>query len=541
MRRATSCGGSGPRSATISRSVFPGTSSMTMKASAPSLPSSNTVTTFGWTTAAARRASSAKRARKASSASEPRSLMATSRSSFSSRARHTSPAPPSSIRSMRRYRAARRRAWVGGRTLPLFSPAMPSFVPNLCANPSGELDESAESRLISSVASEDRELLTDELDDRRRRHWHRALPVPLAIEEDGRGLMARRGLASHHELGLLSPVRGLDTDPPDIAIVEAPLGARPHPDHDRRAVGARDSEEQSAGLRRSERLERSPAETRREPSHEEQRLRGVDVTSIHVHGETDTEPGDTVQKEPPRRHVEERCRDLAPRGESRPVQVGEAEPSMRRLRDARDRRESDLGAREIRGVDDEPVGETQKIPERPRADGRSSGPPEKDREIGHEEGDHRGREPIVHVTARANEDLLIADLSRAIRDRKLAMHLDAALAVLAFLSAVRKHHDGARGMTESEVGDAPGRATRVLLAVGVHDEVEHRCAGDRADRLARMRALNAPEPRELALEGSNALCAGAPEHRVDHYAFRHFRPSRSMRSSASVGPQVPAP
>src|SRR5438552_2057389 len=247
MRRATSCAGNGPRSATISRRVLPGTSSMTMNASAPSRPSSNTMTTFGWTTAAARRASSAKRARKASSASGPRSLMATSRSSFSSRARHTSPAPPSSMRSMRRYRAARRRAW-GARTLPLFSLAMPSFVPNLCANPSGELDEGAESRLISSVASEDRELLTDELDDRRRRHRHRALPMPLAIEEDGRGLMARRGLASHHELGLLSPVRGLDTDPPNIAIVEASLEARPHPDHDPRAVGALDSEEQSAGL-----------------------------------------------------------------------------------------------------------------------------------------------------------------------------------------------------------------------------------------------------------------------------------------------------
>src|SRR2546421_8613794 len=196
----------------MSRSVFPGTSSMTMNASAPSRPSSNTVTTFGWTTAAARRASSAKRERKASSASGPRSLIATSRSSFSSRARHTSPAPPSSIRSMRRYRSARRRAPAGARISPLFSLAMPSLVRNLCANPLGELDEGAESRLVGSIASEDREFFTDELDDRRRWHRHRALPAPLAVQEHRRGLMARRGHASHHELGLLSPVGGLDSD-----------------------------------------------------------------------------------------------------------------------------------------------------------------------------------------------------------------------------------------------------------------------------------------------------------------------------------------
>ena len=95
-------------------------------------------------------------------------------------------------------------------------------------------------------------------------------------------------------------------------------------------------------------------------------------------------------------------------------------------------------------------------------------------------------------------------------------------------------------MTESEVGDASCCPARVYLAVGVHDEVENRCAGDRAYRLARMGALNAPEPRELALEGRDTLRAGAPEHRIDDYAFRHFRPSLSMRSSASVGPQVPA-
>src|SRR6266571_7548295 len=122
---------------------------------------------------------------------------------------------------------------------------MPSFDRNLCANPLGELDEGAESRLIRSVASEDRELFTDQLDDRRRRHWHRALPAPLAINEDDRGLMARRGLASHYEFGLLPPVRGLDPDPADIAVFEAPLEARAHTHHDPCAVGAGDREKHS--------------------------------------------------------------------------------------------------------------------------------------------------------------------------------------------------------------------------------------------------------------------------------------------------------
>src|SRR2546423_13891308 len=248
MRRLTSCGGNGPRSATISRSVFPGTSSITMNASAPSRPSSNTVTTFGWTTAAARRASSAKRARNASSASAPRSLIATSRSSFSSRARQTSPAPPSSIRSIRRYRVARRRASLDARTRSDSSLAMPSSVRNLCANPLGEVDEGVEGRLVSSIASEDRELLTDELHDRRGRERHRPLPAPLAVEQDRSGLMARIGLALHHELGLLSSTTGLDADAGDVALVDSPFETCPHADPDPRTVRACDREEQSASL-----------------------------------------------------------------------------------------------------------------------------------------------------------------------------------------------------------------------------------------------------------------------------------------------------
>ena len=143
----------------------------------------------------------------------------------------------------------------------------------------------------------------------------------------------------------------------------------------------------------------------------------MDVTSIHVHRETDTKSGDTVQKDTPRRNVEERCRDLAPRCESRPIEVGEPEASARGLGDLRDGRQRELGAREVRRVDDEPVGETQQVPEGPLAKRRRPGPPEEHRKVGNEEGDHRGREPIVDVAARANEDLLVADLSGAVRDR----------------------------------------------------------------------------------------------------------------------------
>src|SRR5207245_2125892 len=234
-RREASCGGSGPRSATRVRSVFPGTYSITMKASAPSRPSSKTVTTFGWTTAAARRASSAKRARNASSASGPRSFIATSRSSFSSRARQTSPAPPSSMRSISRYRVARRRSAAGARTSPVFSLAMSSPVRNLCANPLGELDEGVEGLFVGSVASEDRELLTDELDDRGRRKRHGALPAALSIQEDRRGLVPRIGLALHDELRQLLPAERLDTDPRDVALVEPALEPRTHAPHDARA------------------------------------------------------------------------------------------------------------------------------------------------------------------------------------------------------------------------------------------------------------------------------------------------------------------
>src|SRR4029079_7177230 len=109
-----------------------------------------------------------------------------------------------------------------------FSLALPSPVRNLCANPLGELDEGVERRLVHSVASEDRELFADELHDGGRRQRHRPLPSPLAIEEDGRGLMTRRGIAYHHELGLLPLVGALDAATPDMPLAHTPLHARAH-------------------------------------------------------------------------------------------------------------------------------------------------------------------------------------------------------------------------------------------------------------------------------------------------------------------------
>src|SRR5947207_5642737 len=128
---------------------------------------------------------------------------------------------------------------------------MPSSVRNLCANPLREADEGPESRLVGAVASEDRELLTDELDDRRRGQRHRPFPAALAVQKNGRGLMVRIRLALHHELRLprSMPARGLDPDALNVALFQPPFEAGPHADHDPRAVRARDREDLSAGLR----------------------------------------------------------------------------------------------------------------------------------------------------------------------------------------------------------------------------------------------------------------------------------------------------
>src|SRR5207245_3967676 len=128
------------------------------------------------------------------------------------------------------------------RWLPVFSLAIPSPVRNLCANPLGKLDERVECLFIRPVASEDRELLTDELDDGRRRKRHRAFPPALSVQEHGSGLMPRTGLALHDEFGLLARGGRLHTDPRDVAFVETAFETWSHPHHDPRAVAARDRE-----------------------------------------------------------------------------------------------------------------------------------------------------------------------------------------------------------------------------------------------------------------------------------------------------------
>src|SRR5438309_1735510 len=152
------------------------------------------------------------------------------------------------------------------------------------------------------------------------------------------------------------------------------------------------------------------------------------------------------------------------------MRIPEMSPSSRGLGDARDDRQRELGPREVRGVDDKPVGQTQQVAERPRTERRRSGPPEKHRKVRHEQRDHRGREAILDVAVRADEDLLVANEAGAVRDRQPAMHLDALVHALA-RAAVDENDDRARWMAERQVRDASGRATRVLLAVGVHHEV----------------------------------------------------------------------
>src|SRR5439155_25304094 len=125
-------------------------------------------------------------------------------------------------------------------------------------------------------------------------------------------------------------------------------------------------------------------ERRAQPSHEAQLMPTLYVTSGDVHGTADTAPGDTVEKEPPGGNVEERCCDLAPRCEPRPIEVRQSEAPARVIRDACDDRQRRFGTSEVRGVDDEAVREPQQIPERARAERRRPSPPEEDREIGNE-------------------------------------------------------------------------------------------------------------------------------------------------------------
>ncbi len=106
--RTASPSGSGPAWSRTCRRVGPTTSSITMNAEVPSTPESNTVTSRGWLSRAACRASRSNRARNPGSAAYCglSTLTATSRPSTSSLARHTIAMPPVPRTSSITYRPA---------------------------------------------------------------------------------------------------------------------------------------------------------------------------------------------------------------------------------------------------------------------------------------------------------------------------------------------------------------------------------------------------------------------------------------------------
>ena len=67
----------------------------------------------------------------------------------------------------------------------------------------------------------------------------------------------------------------------------------------RTAIRALHAKQHTAGLGRRERLHGLPAQARREPSEEQQRLRWMDVAAVHVDGETDADTRHTVEERAP--------------------------------------------------------------------------------------------------------------------------------------------------------------------------------------------------------------------------------------------------
>ncbi len=217
---------------------------------------------------------------------------------------------------------------------------------------------------------------------------------------------------------------GLDPQPREVALVEAGHESRSHPHLDVRAVDPAHPEQQAAGLRRCQGLARRPPEAGGEPADEQQRLRRMDLAAVGVHREADAQPGDAVEERAPRRHVEELRGELAPRCDTCPVEVRQAVAAMSRAGDGVQPRERAVGAREVRRIHDQPVGELQQLGERRRVERRRLGPPEEYREVGEEERDHRAHEAAVRVAAGANEDLLVAHLLRAVGGREVIVHLE---------------------------------------------------------------------------------------------------------------------
>src|SRR5688572_6455247 len=96
----------------------------------------------------------------------------------------------------------------------------------------------------------DRELLAEQLADTERWERNDALGSYGPVHDRGRGGVTLVRRALDHELGRRSRGRGLDADARNIARVKAALEARSEAHHDRRAVRALHTEEQTAGLGR---------------------------------------------------------------------------------------------------------------------------------------------------------------------------------------------------------------------------------------------------------------------------------------------------
>ena len=204
-------------------------------------------------------------------------------------------------------------------------------------------------------------------------------------------------------------------------------------------------------------------------------------------------------------------------------------------------RQRRLGSREVRRVDDQPVGQREHLPEESPARGRVPRPPHEHGKVRNEQGDDRGRQSLIGVPTGAEEDLLVRDQPRAVAARQMAVHLDRGVDSFR-RPTVGEDDDRARGVTKRELRDALRGAPRMELAVGVHDQVQHGSTRDGAALFPRVSALRAPQSGELPFEFRDARGARSPErgvHVADH-ALRHSRPSCSIKASASGGPHEPA-
>jgi len=260
----------------------------------------------------------------------------------------------------------------------------------------------------------------------------------------------------------------------------------------------------------------------------------MDVSAIHVNGEARAYARDPVEERAPGRNIEELRDELAPVGEPGPVQIGDRDAVAR---EPRDFGEGLIRAGEVRGVDDEAVGERHEIVEMLRFPGRRSRPPEEHRQVGHEQRDDDARHAFVEVAAHAGEDLLVEDRLRAVGPRDVTVELhrsDEAVAI-----PIAEQDDGARGMAKRQIRDCSRGTARMHFTLGVHDEVEHRSTRQRLATLPGVGDRGAAQPRELVFERIDGRRPRAPEHLVDH-GRRQLRPSRAMSASACSGPHAPA-